>query len=143
MSADLGSESSFNAHVVPSHNPLLGSYQIESVRISKPACIWFARHSFSKDSVVLKLLYAYKDSRYNLESVDDRQRCQLEALKWNRTFTPNIHIGLAHICTFDHERKSFEIDEIIENPSIESLVPNSEYALFKVYPNVKTAFDQN
>ena len=122
MSKDNGSK------VSPYHPPL-GSYEIESMRISEPACILFARNISSKDSVVLKLLFEYRDTRYNLATVGERQKCQLEALKWNRLFTPNIHIGLAHICAWDKEQAIIEIDEIIENPSLETLAPATEYAL--------------
>src|SRR5712692_1890777 len=122
MSKDNGSK-------VSPYRPPLGSYEIESMRISEPACILFARHSSSKESVVLKLFYEHKDSLYNLASVGDRQRCQLEALQWNRIFTPNIHIGLAHICNWDRKQALIEIDEIIQNPLIEPLAPNTEYVL--------------
>src|SRR6266516_3348325 len=129
MSAGYSSKTSSSNTVPPSPCPPLGSYKIESKRISEPACILFARHSFSKESIVLKLLYEHKDTRYSLATVSDRHRCQLEALQWNRIFTPNIHIGLARICRLDHDRKGIEIDEIIENPGLETLAPNTEYAL--------------
>jgi aminoglycoside phosphotransferase family enzyme len=115
--------------VISPYHPPLGFYKIESVRVSEPARILFARHLISKENIVLKILYEYQDSRYNLATVDDRQRCQLEALHWNRIFTPNIHIGLAHICRLDHHRKGIEIDEIIENPNSETLAPKTDYAL--------------
>ena len=122
MSKDNGSK-------VSPYCPPLGSYDIESMRISEPACILFARNISSKDSVVLKLLFKFQDTRYKLASVDERQKCQLEALKWNRLFTPNIHIGLAHICNWDRKQALIEIDEIILDPSTEPLAPNTEYVL--------------
>lgn len=129
MCTDNSSRVDSNTTVNSSYHPPLGFYKIESRRVSEPACILFARHLISKETIVLKLLYEYQDSRYNLATVGDRQRCQLEALHWNRIFTPNIHIGLAHICRLDHDRKGIEIDEIIENPNSEPLTPKTEYAL--------------
>jgi aminoglycoside phosphotransferase family enzyme len=115
--------------VTPSYCPPLGSYNIESKSVSEPACIIFAHHTSSQDSIVLKLLFEFQDTRYKLTSVDERQMCQLEALKWNRLFTPNIHIGLAHICNWDSKQALIEIDEIIQNPSMELLAPKTEYVL--------------
>ncbi len=122
MSKDNGSK-------VSSSLPLLGSYEIESMRVSEPACILFAHHTSSNYRVVLKLLFKFQDTRYKLTSVDERQMCQLEALNWNRLFTPNIHIGLAHICHWDRKQALIEIDEIIQNPRMEPLAPNTEYVL--------------
>ena len=115
--------------VTLSYRPPLGFYKIESMRVSEPACILFAHHTFSNYRVVLKLLFEFQDTRYKLASVDERQMCQLEALKWNRLFTPNIHIGLAHICNWDRNQAFIEIDEIILNPYTEPLAPNTEYVL--------------
>jgi aminoglycoside phosphotransferase family enzyme len=114
---------------IHSYCPPLGSYQIESIRVSEPACILFARHTSTKESVVLKLLFEYQDSRYNLETIRERQQCQLEALHWNRLFTPRVHIGLVRIGGLDSDHRRIEIDEIIENPCLEMLTPNNEYAL--------------
>ncbi len=122
MSKDNGSK-------VSSSLPLLGSYEIESMRVSEPACILFAHHTSSNYRVVLKFLFKFQDTRYKLTSVDERQMCQLEALNWNRLFTPNIHIGLAHICHWDRKQALIEIDEIIQNPRMEPLAPNTEYVL--------------
>lgn len=135
MSADYSSKSSSSNTAFPSPCPPLGSYKIESRRVSEPSCILFTRHTSTVEnvnvsvSVVLKLLFEYQDTRYSLSTVRERQKCQVEALQWNRIFTPKVHIGLAHICNFDWDQRSLEIDEIIENPSSETLAPNIEYAL--------------
>lgn len=129
MSKDSSVESDSRRPLFSTCHPPIGFYEIESIRVSEPACILFARHTSTMDSAVLKLLFEYQDTRYNLATVGERQKCQLEALKWNRLFTPNVHIGLAHIRNWDREQKSIEIDEIIENPSLETLAPDTEYAL--------------
>ncbi len=129
MITDLTSETNDRTTVIPSYHPPLGIYKIEGIKVSKPACILFARHSTSKEGVVFKLLYEYKDTRYNLATVGERQKCQLEALHWNRLFTPRVHIGLAHFCAWNKEQATIEIDEIIQNPSLETLDPNKEYVL--------------
>lgn len=129
MSLDGNRETNNKSSDTPSYRPPLGFYKITNRRISEPACILFARHISSQDSVVLKMLFEYQDTRYNLATVGERQKCQLEALKWNRVFTPKIHIGLAHICAWDKTQELIEIDEIIENPGLETLASNTEYAL--------------
>ncbi len=129
MSVVSRSETSTCAPTTHSNSPPLGPYKIEGIRISEPACILFARHISSQDSVVLKMLFEYQDTRYNLATVEERQKCQLEALEWNRIFTPKIHIGLAHIRTWNKSQEFIEIDEIIENPGLEALALNTEYAL--------------
>jgi transposase len=135
MSAGYSSKTSSSDTALPSPCPPLGSYKIESRRVSEPSCILFARHNSTAEnvnvsvSVVLKLLFEYQDTRYSLSTVRERQKCQVEALQWNRIFTPKVHIGLAHICNFDWDQRNLEIDDIIENPSLETLAPNIEYAL--------------
>ncbi len=129
MSSDYNSEINNKTSDTSSHHPPLGLYKITNIRISEPACILFAWHISSQDRVVLKMLFEYQDTRYDLATVDERQKCQLEALKWNRLFTPKIHIGLVHICSWDRSQELIEIDEILENPNIETLAPKTEYAL--------------
>lgn len=127
MSDNYSNEATYTT--VTAASPSLGYYKIESRKVSEPACILFARHIETKKSVVLKLLFEYQDSRYSLSTVGERQKCQLEALQWNRIFTPKVHIGLAHICSLDRDQSVIEIDEIIERPSLELLAPNTEYSL--------------
>jgi aminoglycoside phosphotransferase family enzyme len=80
------------------------------------------------ESIVLKILCKYKDTRYSLEAVSERQQCQKEALQWNRVFTPEVYVGLARICDFDLNHETIVIDDIIEDPN-ETLDQCSEYAL--------------
>jgi len=135
MSEGHSSETDPRIPVNPSHYPFLGFYQIESRRVSEPSCILFTSYTSAAENVnvsvrvVLKLLFEYQDTRFSLSTVKERQKCQIEALQWNRIFTPKVHIGLAHICNFDWDQRNLEIDEIIENPSLETLAPNIEYAL--------------
>ncbi|HLX57461.1 MAG TPA: hypothetical protein VKR83_10575 [Ktedonobacteraceae bacterium] len=107
----------------------LGWYKIDRIHESEPACIIFARHIKTNESIVLKLLIEFKDIRYSLTTVGERQQCQVEALRWNRLFTPSVYIGLVHISEVDLNQKKLEIDEVIKDPAIESLSPDKEYAL--------------
>jgi len=101
----------------------------------------------------MKILREYKDTRYSLETVEKRQRCQLEAIRRNRLFTPEVYVGLGRIDYFeleqgkfhiseviksptqadisclDLQRGSFSIKEIISNPTKDMLDPGAEYAL--------------
>lgn len=77
----------------------------------------------------MKVLRGYKDTRYSLETPDKRQQCQLEALQRNRTYTPEVYLGLARIFDFSPPFDHIRIGELIENPSQEILDPGAEYAL--------------
>lgn len=103
-------------------------YKIEYIRKSENAWLLFVRHMASGGNIVLKILCKYKDTRYSLEAVIERQQCQLEALQWNRALTPEVYMGLARICDFDLNRETIVIEDIIENPN-ETLDQCSEYAL--------------
>ena len=109
--------------------PASGSYQIEATRQSECALILFARHTLTSESIVMKILREYKDTRYSLETVGKRQQCQLEALERNRVFTLEVYIGLACIRDFDLCQGYILIDETIKDPTKEMLDPNVEYAL--------------
>ncbi len=103
-------------------------YKIDYIRKSENAWLLFAHHMATEKNFVLKILCKYKDTRYGLETIADRQQCQLEAFQWNRVFTHKVYVGLARICDFDLNREIIAIDDIIENPT-ETLDQCSEYAL--------------
>jgi aminoglycoside phosphotransferase family enzyme len=103
-------------------------YKIEYIRKSENAWLLFVCHMATEEIFVLKILCKYKDTRYSLEAVIDRQQCQLEALQWNRVFTPKVYMGLARICDINLNRGIIVIDDIIENPTV-TLDRCSEYAL--------------
>ena len=111
------------------HTSVLHFYKIEDMRQSESAWVLFTRHMPTKQSFVIKMLRKYKDTRYSLEIVDKRQQCQLEALHWNRIFTPGIYLGLARIHKLDLQRKVVTLEEIVRNPRKERLDPDSDYAL--------------
>jgi aminoglycoside phosphotransferase family enzyme len=103
-------------------------YKIKYIRKSENAWLLFVIHLATGKNIVLKILCKYKDTRYNLESVIERQCCQIEALQRNREFTPEVYVGLARICDFNLYHETIVIDDIIENPN-ETLDQCSEYAL--------------
>jgi aminoglycoside phosphotransferase family enzyme len=110
-------------------NSVLHCYKIEDMRQSETAWVLFTRHMTTKQCFVMKILKEYKDTRYSLEDVNERQQCQLEALHWNRIFTPGIYLGLGCIHDLDLYRKLVSLEEIIRNPTKERLDPYSDYAL--------------
>src|SRR5712675_1768168 len=66
-------------------------YIIEDKRVSECALVLFARDELLADEyIVIKILSKYKDTRYDLSTIDRRQCCQLEALLRNRTFSPEV-----------------------------------------------------
>ncbi len=101
--------------------PAPDSYQIEDLRLSECALILFARNILTSDRVVIKILREYKDTRYSLETVGKRQQCQLEALKRNRVFTPEVYIGLARIDYLELPQECFPIEEIIKSSTSGSI----------------------
>ncbi|MGH2481384.1 MAG: hypothetical protein ACRDHW_17155, partial [Ktedonobacteraceae bacterium] len=83
------------------------------------------------EPLVIKVLRDYHDMRYNLDTLEKRQRCQIEALRLNRAFTPEVYLGLARINrdVYDWSKKSLQLGEILPSPSSAMLDPNAEYAL--------------
>src|SRR5713101_3512456 len=101
----------------PNYVSIRHYYKIEYIRKSENAWLLFVRHMATEEIFVLKILCKYKDTRYSLEAVIERQQCQLEALQWNRVLTPEVYMGLARICDFDLNRETIVIDDLQENPT--------------------------
>lgn len=112
-----------------SPTPGCNYYRIEDIQQSECALVLFTQHALTSECLVIKVLREYKDTRYSLETMGKRQQCQLEALRQNRVFTPEVYIGLACIDALDLDQKSICIDKIIKNPTQEMLDPGAEYAL--------------
>lgn len=106
------------------------TYIIEDTCVSECAHVLFARDNLSSDECrVIKVLREYSDSRYDLSTIDRRQHCQLEALTRNRTFSPEVYIGLAPVIELDFDQGFVSIGDVIEHPTQEMLEPGKEYAL--------------
>jgi aminoglycoside phosphotransferase family enzyme len=112
-------------------NPRLieDTYEIENIHTSENAWLLFTRHTETNKHVVMKLLRPYEDARYRLKTVEARQRCQLEAIWWNRQFTQGVHIGLAPLGDFALEQRLISIGKTLEYPSKKMLYPLTDYAL--------------
>jgi len=112
-------------------DPLLAQdyYEIENIRQSENAWLLFTHHTSTNKRVVLKILRKYEDTRYKLGTLDERQLCQLEALRWNKIFTDGVYIGLARICDLDLQRKRIGVGKIVVEPDKKKLDPQSEYVL--------------
>src|SRR5258708_4660311 len=106
-----------------------GDYKIVYKQQSECALILFSQHTQTSECFVIKLLREYKDTRYSLKTLAERQLCQLEAVRQNREFTPDIHLGLARVEALDLEKMSIFIDGFIKDPVQEMLDKESEYAL--------------
>ena len=105
-----------------------GYYKIDNVRKAENATLFFTRNAASNEHMVMKILNNYKDIRYNLETVEKRQLCQLDALRWNRKFTQDVYVGLAQVVD-PNIKKQICIGEIIKDPTEGELDPTAEYAL--------------
>jgi aminoglycoside phosphotransferase family enzyme len=110
-----------------SHSPC--AYQIEEVKESECARVIFARHMQTSTRRVIKILRPYQDTRYSLGTLEERQRCQLEALSQNRRFTPEVYLGLAPVEKLDLENEQISLGHVLENPTPEMLESGCEYAL--------------
>jgi aminoglycoside phosphotransferase family enzyme len=106
-----------------------GSYQIKHKQQSECALVLFTQYEQTSECYVMKILREYNDTRYNLKTLSERQLCQIEALRQNKVFTPNIYLGLARVDVINLEGMSISIDELIEYPTPEILASKSEYAL--------------
>ncbi len=122
--------SSETLSLVPPDDTCRGDYyEIEGSQQSECALVLFTRHMLTSERVVMKVLSRYKDTRYSLETVSERQQCQLEALQRNRVFAPEVYIGLARIHELDLCRECILIDDVVRYPSKEMFDPGVEYAL--------------
>ena len=122
--------SSLDAPVTSPLSIFAHPYSIEDKRVSECAWVLFAQDELSPDECrVIKILREYQDLRYNLSTIDRRQHCQLEALLRNRTFSPEVYIGLAPVIEFDLDQGFVSIGDVIEHPTKEMLEPGKEYAL--------------
>ena len=104
-------------------------YKIEHWRRTPTSLLMFIRHMVTNRRLVIKLLQEYDDSRYDLKTISARQKCQLEALRWNRYFTPKVYFGLAPLVDLNLKRKIVGIGEIIPNAKQEILEKDAEYVL--------------
>lgn len=104
-------------------------YLIKSRQESESSWIFFTSDPFTFKPLVMKVLRPYSDSRYNLSTVIERQRCQLEAFQQNRLFTPEAYIGLARLHNQPSEVDHILIGNIIQHPVQAALEQDAEYAL--------------
>ncbi len=104
-------------------------YKIEHLRQTDSSWLMFIRHTITNKRLVIKLLQEYQDVRYSLKTIPERQRCQLEALHWNRRFTPKVYFGLARMIDLKLDQKIVGIGEIISHPKQEMLDEDVEYVL--------------
>lgn len=102
-------------------------FEIHDVKCSENALLLF------NNKYVFKILRPYKDSRYSLKEISQRQACLLEGLHWNSLFTHDIHYGLARFyeCGWEQNKLSSITLGRFLNPDIERkpLVENAEYVL--------------
>jgi aminoglycoside phosphotransferase family enzyme len=117
-------------------------YEIESRQASESAWIFFVRDPFTSKPLVMKVLRPYRDMRYNLSSVTERQRCQLEAFHQNRIFTPEVYVGMARLYNQPSEEDHVLIGNIIAYPTQEVLEQDAEYALIMEHLPEERRLDQ-
>ncbi len=108
---------------------LITRYLITSRQASESAWIFFTRDPSTFKPLVVKVLRPFRDLRYNLLTVTERQRCQFEAFQQNRNFTPDVYIGLAHLLNRPFEEDHILMGDIIQHPTEESLELEAEFAL--------------
>lgn len=99
------------------------TYHIEDLKCSENA--WLVFNTYK----VIKILRPYDDCRYLLKERQNRHKCLLEGLEWNRKFTQGIHLGLARYCDLNLANQTITIGKILENPKQDDLDPDAEYAL--------------
>ena len=130
--------------VVPSYPtlPVLTRYIITSRQASESAWIFFTSDPSTFKPLVMKVLRPFRDKRYDLSSVTERQRCQFEAFQQNSVFTPEVYIGLACLHNQPSEEDHILIGDIIKQPTQATLEQNTEYALIMERLPDDRRFDQ-
>lgn len=94
------------------------NYVIDNKDTSSDAArIYFVHQKGTDEPLVIKVLLPCKNLRYSLFTPKKRRECQIEALRWNRIFTPDVYLGVAplspHLQEFD---ESISLEEIITEP---------------------------
>lgn len=107
----------------------ISTYSIVETRTSEHAIVLFTQQTQSSESVLMKLLHDYKDTRYSQETPKKRQQCQLEALRRNRAFSPEVYLGLARVEQYNIPKKTISIGEMLICPTMNDLEPGAEYVL--------------
>lgn len=87
---------------------------------SEAAQIYFVHQEGTDDQIVLKVLRRCKNRRYPLHYPKQRRACQIEALRYNRLFTPEIYRGIAQL----HE----PIREFSESISLGAIIAEPDEA---------------
>lgn len=103
-------------------------YKIHTVKRSENAKLLFHNDN---DKYVFKILQPYKDHRYSLKELTERQACLIEGWYWNRLFSPDVYVGFARLYNYDPEQdqpSQIEVGRFLD-PDREPLVENAEYAL--------------
>ena len=108
--------------------PISHDYKIENILESESAWVLFTQHSSTLERFVMKVLRNYQDTRYSLETIAKRQQCQLEALRRNRIYTPEVYLGLARIIDYPAPYHIC-LGEPIKNPTQDMLDPTEDYVL--------------
>lgn len=105
-------------------------YTVRYARRSESAWILFVEDDETARPVVMKLLRPCKDVRYNLLKLDRRQECQLEALEWNKLFTPDVYLGLGYVQGLRFWQRKIVLGGMIEDIADRSLLDSgAEYVL--------------
>jgi len=106
-------------------------YEILSKRKTEASLLLFVQDPVTKQPMVMKILRPYQDPRYPTRvTLSGRQMCQVEALQWNRKFSPGIYIGLASLLKeYQENDREIHIGEIIEDPSKVDTKADVEYML--------------
>ena len=130
--------------VVPSYPTLsvFTRYLITSRQASESAWIFFTSDPTTFKPLVMKVLRPFRDIRYDLSGVTERQRCQFEAFQQNSVFTPEVYIGLACLHNQPSEEDHILIGDIIKQPTQAALEQDAEYALIMERLPDDRRFDQ-
>src|SRR5712691_4444819 len=98
--------------------------QISDWSKSPSAQLFLVWHEATGQQLVIKMLRPYQDTRYSLETLNERQQCLLEALLRNRVFTTELYLGLAPMYHLDLLQKTICIGEVMKYPTQKLLDAN-------------------
>ena len=104
-------------------------FKVRYVFTGETTQLLFTEKPSTHQRIVMKILKEYEDLRYHMATVSERQQCQLEALKHNRQYSPDIYFGLARLIYLDLDNKGVYLGEIIKEPENVRFDENAEYVL--------------
>jgi aminoglycoside phosphotransferase family enzyme len=106
--------------------------RIEKIEYSGPSRLIFGPDEYTGEQIVLKVLVEEPEPRYNLFTIERRQKAQSYAFYQNTRITPDVYLGVVPVgpdLNCFSPGGTIELGSINENPELENLNKALEYGI--------------